>query len=61
MVCRCGWDGVGVHPCHRCGFRPGTIRFYNITLPALSGNQMKVQAQDTYGCDECWSEFSERK
>ena len=62
-ACRCGHTGDGPHPCHgkgrTCG-RPATRRLYNARpgLPsALPGMQMKVDVEETWGCDECWAKF----
>lgn len=61
MTCRCGWDGAGDHPCHRCHQRPGTSRLYNPHITCLAGVQMKLGAYETWGCDECWSAFKARQ
>ena len=58
--CRCAHIGEGPHPCHGQAYtcrKPATRRLYNPTLPALAGMQMKVQATETWVCDECWAEF----
>jgi hypothetical protein len=58
IACRCGWNGEGDHPCHGNGYRcrkPAQIRF--ITYPtALAGMQLKLDAYETFACDECWNE-----
>lgn len=60
MNCRCGWDGTGDHPCHRCGKAPGTRRFRGSDAPfSLAGVQPKFSVVETYSCDECWKEWSE--
>lgn len=58
-ACRCGWDGRGDHPCHRCHAAPGTLRFYSPYLVPLSGMQMKFEVRDTNACDPCWEFFQE--
>ena len=61
--CRCGWNGMGEHPCHNNGYtcrKPAKIRFISTGPVALPGMQLKVGAYDTYACDECWREFSRR-
>ncbi len=55
--CRCGWDGMGEHLCHRFGRAPGSMRFYNPRPVALAGQQMKFEVYDTWGCDPCWEDF----
>lgn len=58
MSCRCGWNGEGEHLCHRCGTRPGSLRFLPSTLRfSLAGAQLKFLVRDTWGCDECWADF----
>jgi hypothetical protein len=65
-ACRCGWDGVGDHPCHypRLGpsyscKRPAKERFYYDGHPfSLAGVQMKLSVNQTFACDECWEVFS---
>lgn len=62
MVCRCGWDGEGSHPCHYNGYacrRPAQRRLIGYPT-ALAGTQMKVGAYETFACDECWAEHLER-
>lgn len=59
--CRCGYTGEGPHPCrgkeYRCK-KPATSRF--VAQPTcLAGAQMKLQAYETWACDECWAEFQE--
>lgn len=58
--CRCGWDGVGDHPCHGDQYqckKPAKQRFYNPYPTALSGFQMKLGVSETWACDRCWEEF----
>jgi hypothetical protein len=58
--CRCGFDGTGAHPCHFGGYtcgRQASQRFYNARPVSLAGMQMKVEATDTWACDEHWAEF----
>lgn len=60
--CRCGFSGEGSHPCHNNGYtcrKPATQRFYNARPVALAGVQMKLQADETWACDECWEGFKE--
>lgn len=55
-ACRCGFDGPEAdHPCHACGERPGTRRFYSLGPAALAGHTLKFNAVETWGCDECWA------
>ena len=57
--CRCGWDGTGAHPCHRCHTRPGRSRLYAPTMRfSLAGMQPKLSVRDTNACDECWVPFA---
>lgn len=62
--CRCGHEGSDApHPCHGKGYgcrKPAEARFYNPSLVALAGVQMKMQVEGTYACDECWAEFSQK-
>jgi hypothetical protein len=59
-ACRCGWDGTGDHPCHRCGKAPGTRRFRHADVPySLAGAQPKFNMVETYSCDPCWTEWQE--
>ncbi len=58
-VCRCGWDGVGDHPCHYGGYtcrKPGKVRFYGARPVALAGVQMKLGVQETVACDAHWAQ-----
>jgi len=56
--CRCGWNGISNHLCHRCGQHPGTQRFYLPTMRfSLAGAQLKFSMTETWGCDLCWAEF----
>lgn len=60
-TCRCGWDGQGEHPCHADEYtcrRPARRRFYGARPVALAGVQFKLQASDTWACDEHWAAFS---
>lgn len=58
IACRCGWNGIGDHLCHRCGKVPGTRRFYEQPAPySLAGVQMKLSVCETVGCDACWDQF----
>lgn len=64
VKCRCGWDGVGEHPCHANAYtcrKPATRRFYNARPAALAGMQMKFEVKDTFACDECWEKFGDKK
>lgn len=59
-ACRCGYDGTGPHPCHGRAYscrKPATERFYNIKLATLAGAQLKVGADQTWACDECWARY----
>jgi len=61
-TCRCGHrlDSTDPHPCHGDEYRckkPAKQYFYNPTLPALAGMQMKVTVVDTWACEECWEAF----
>jgi hypothetical protein len=62
--CRCGYTGVGPHPCHAEMYtcrRPAKHRIY-VTGPAtLPGAQMKFSAAETYACDECWAKFQRNR
>lgn len=61
MNCRCGWDGVGDHLCHRCGTVLGAKRFYNTgNRFSLSGKQIKFTVRETWGCDDCWNSFKKK-
>ena len=56
MICRCGYDGTGPHPCHGMGYtcrRPAKLRLYNAKPSALAGVQMKLVVTETWACDEC--------
>ena len=56
--CRCGWDGTGEHPCHRCLKAPGKRRLYVPTFKfSLAGVQPKLSMAETWGCDGCWTSF----
>ena len=60
--CRCGWDSEegGDHPCHGDGYKckkPSQHLFYNPTVTALAGAQMKMVMYDTWSCAECWEKF----
>ena len=57
-MCRCGWDGKGVHLCHRCGKKPGSERFVATGPASLAGVQVKFSAYKTWGCEECWKEYA---
>lgn len=58
--CRCGYNGTGIHKCHRCGKAPGTRRFRHADVPySLAGAQPKLNMVETYSCDECWAEWAE--
>lgn len=55
--CRCGYTGEGHHPCHGRGYtcrQPAKERFYSVRPVALAGQQLKLGAQQTWACDECW-------
>ena len=64
--CSCGHpaDSKDPHPCHgkghTCG-KPATQRFYAQSLGtySLAGAQMKLAANRTFACDECWAAFQE--
>lgn len=60
--CRCGWTGVGEHPCHGLAYtcrKPGKDRYYEPhKLYSLAGSQMKLSVTKTTACDECWGEFT---
>lgn len=62
-VCRCGYDGVGDHPCHAnqysCG-KSAKQRFYGAAPASLPGTSVKLVANDTYACDECWTNYLAR-
>lgn len=68
MTCRCGHpkDSPDPHPCHAGGYscrKPAKERIY--ALPgmakyALAGAQMKLAAERTWACDECWAEHAKR-
>jgi hypothetical protein len=58
--CRCGYDGVGPHPCHGDGYtcgRPAEFRLYDVRPVALAGMTFKLQGTDTWACDACWEKF----
>lgn len=59
--CRCGYTGnEDNHPCHGQVYtcrKPAKIRVYNTKPVALAGIQMKLVADITWACDECWKEF----
>ena len=61
MDCRCGAKKDDTpHPCHGEAYtcrKPAERRWYNARPVALSGMQMKVQVEDTWACEECWSKF----
>ena len=61
-ACRCGWYGVGDHPCHHAAYtcrRPAKRRFYVPSMAfTLAGGQLKFSMSDTFACDECWEAFS---
>lgn len=63
MSCRCGWDGIGEHPCHGMGYtckKPAKQRFYHDGRPfSLAGVQMKLSMQETWACDECWQNYKQ--
>lgn len=57
--CRCGFEGAGIHLCHRCGKVEGKLRYYaNYPPSSLAGMQMKLGVTESYGCDACWEQFS---
>lgn len=57
-ACRCGWNGTGDHPCHRCGTAPGKRRLRHADIPySLAGAQPKFNMVETWSCDECWAEW----
>lgn len=59
--CRCGYEGIGTHPCHGSGYscrKPSKQRFYAPRAVGLAGMQLKFQVQDTWACDGCWAPFS---
>jgi hypothetical protein len=59
--CRCGYNGEGEHPCHRCISKGGEVRpgkRHFITYPtALAGMQMKLGAYETFACEPCLKEY----
>jgi len=59
--CRCGWLGVGDHPCHGLAYtcrKASTPRYYPQTMNfSLAGAQMKLSVTETHACDECWRAF----
>lgn len=60
-MCRCGYDGVGDHPCHGRAYsckRPASQRFYDPRPVSLAGVQMKFQVSDTWACNDCWTTFA---
>lgn len=62
--CRCGRATDKEHMCHGRGYacpNVGSVRFYTPQGLALSGMQMKVQAQHTVACDRCWEAFLSTK
>jgi hypothetical protein len=60
-LCRCGAPEAlkdGEHPCHGGAYtcrKPAYLRL-SATYPpvALTGYQMKVEATETWACEECW-------
>lgn len=59
-ACRCGWDGIGEHPCHGGAYscrKPATQRFYAPRMVGLAGVQLKFEVSDTWACDACWEEY----
>lgn len=62
-ICRCGYEGVGEHPCHAGGYncrKPATQRFYDARPAGLPGTQIKLSVNDTWACDECWENYLAR-
>ena len=60
-ACRCGFNGEGEHPCHRCLNKGGEIRSGKrvfISYPAsLAGMQVKTAAYTTFACEPCLAEY----
>ncbi len=60
LKCRCGYEGVGDHPCHAKLYtcrKSAEQRFYNPKIVSLAGIQMKLEVTDTWACNECWEEY----
>lgn len=60
--CRCGHTNGSTdpHPCHMDGYtcrKPATQRFYNPTMSALAGMQLKFTVAETWACNSCWDGF----
>ncbi len=53
--CRCGWKGVGVHQCHRCGVREGEA--FVIEYPPKVAAAHNIENYETVACQECRPEF----
>jgi hypothetical protein len=60
--CRCGHTGDMPHPCHNRGYtcrKPATLRIYSLVPVSLAGMQLKLAANQTYACDDCWTEYQQ--
>ena len=58
-TCRCGHNGKGDHPCHRCR-KPAAQQFYNPRLVGLGMLIVQAEASGVWMCDECWAKFQQQ-